>query len=462
MFPTEQGRAFCLEGAMRRILLLLILVMGLGWWALPMSEAEASSCLTRDNLIALPPGSLAPVLCNQYGQLYAVGVRSDGTQVAMQAPAAPYWQPVRYESPFLYRTAGSAGLTCTTSNSPTTYPIGQATPVACNQYGQLLIEVSGEVTATTIATQTVAGLPGGPATGTIRYVTDGTDATDCTEGGGTALVTCIFDGTTWVNIGSGGVTGWPTVITGAAETSESTPLKIRGPGALSDDGWNIYVHSGGKPTIRCVVNGVEGDCNVEVVLEDDKKYQIIGDEAQVLFEVDETTGAVTGETVWDLDLVAVNPADGVASHIWNKDPLSTACTPLAVTGTNRTTGYCTFTDADGDQGVQISRALPARMQGILDADVWWKTTGTGNARFQFQTKCYADDEADDAAFNTASVVTAAAGTSGRPNKQTISAITLTGCAAGELMRIRFFRNRTEGSDTLNAALDVEKVVFRLR
>jgi hypothetical protein len=112
--------------------------------------------------------------------------------------------------------------------------------------------------------------------------------------------------------------------------------------------------------------------------------------------------------------------------------------------------------------VQISRALPLRTLGILDADIWWKTTGTGNARFQIQTKCYADDEADDAAFNTASVVTAAAGTSARPNKQTISAITMTGCAAGELLRIRFFRNRTEASDTLNAALDVEKVVFRLR
>lgn len=173
---------------------------------------------------------------------------------------------------------------------------------------------------------------------------------------------------------------------------------------------------------------------------------------------DNALGAIP--VYWDLDLVGVS--GGVAAHIWNDDPLSTACTPLAVTGTNRTTGYCTFPDSDGDYGRQITRYLPTGWTGALDAEIWWKTTGSGNARFQIQIKCYADDEADDAAYNTASVVTAAAGTSARPNKTTISGITTTGCAAGELMRVRFFRNRTEGSDTLDADLDVEKVVLIAR
>jgi hypothetical protein len=98
--------------------------------------------------------------------------------------------------------------------------------------------------------------------------------------------------------------------------------------------------------------------------------------------------------------------------------------------------------------------------GTLSADIWWDTTGTGNARFQIQTKCYASNEADDAAFNTATVTTAAAGTSGRPNKQNVATIDTTGCVGGELIRIRFFRVRTEASDTLNAALNVEKVAFK--
>jgi hypothetical protein len=177
-------------------------------------------------------------------------------------------------------------------------------------------------------------------------------------------------------------------------------------------------------------------------------------------DAEATGNSITIPAYWDMDLVGVS--GGTAGHIWNDDPLSTSCTATAAIGATRAVGLCTFPDSDGDYGRQVTRYLPDGWTGSFDAEIWWKTTGTGNARFQFQTKCYADDEADDAAFNTASVVTAAAGTSGRPNKQTITGIDTTGCAAGELMRIRFYRNRTEGSDTLNAALDVEKVVFKLR
>jgi hypothetical protein len=177
-------------------------------------------------------------------------------------------------------------------------------------------------------------------------------------------------------------------------------------------------------------------------------------------DAEATGNVITLPGYWDMDLVSV--VSGTAAHIWNDDPLSTACTPLAVTGTNRTTGYCTFPDSDGTYGRQISRYLPTGWTGTFEAEIWWKTTGTGNARFSIQTVCYADNEVDDAAFNTATVTTSAAGTSGRPNKQSVTPITTTGCAAEELMRIRFSRARTEGSDTLNAALDVEKVVFKFR
>lgn len=162
---------------------------------------------------------------------------------------------------------------------------------------------------------------------------------------------------------------------------------------------------------------------------------------------------------WDLDLAGC--VAGTAAHVWNTG-IITAPTPTCVTGSNRVTAVATFPDSDGDVGVYITKYLPTGWTGSLDADIWWKTTGTGNARFQIATSCYADDEADDASFNTASVVTAAAGTSGRPNRQSITGITTTGCSPNELMRIKFFRNRTEASDSLNAALDVEKVVFTYR
>jgi hypothetical protein len=261
-------------------------------------------------------------------------------------------------------------------------------------------------------------------------------------------------------------------------TSESEPLKVYGQGGQAANGWNIGQGSDGQPFMTGICGGVVNGCDYYRQLGAGKKAGYKDSGGNIDFEYEESTGKITYATInvedanvlfqmpfrWDLDLCAVSPTDGTTvSHVWNRDPLSTAPTPTAVVGTNRSFCHLTFPDSDGDYGVQISRMIPdGTLTGNFDADIWWNTTGTGNARFQIQTKCYADDEAGDAAFNTASVVTAAAGTSGRPNKQTITGITVTGCAGGELMRIRVFRNRTEGSDTLNAALNVEKVVFKGR
>jgi hypothetical protein len=252
-------------------------------------------------------------------------------------------------------------------------------------------------------------------------------------------------------------------------------------GSLTDF-YRLYA-TGGKAIMECVSGG--GACDTEFTVPATKlgKFFSGTDElvritestdtweflagtlalnANVTFAVDAEAAnkTITIPSYWDLDLVGV--VGGVPSLIWNQDPLGATCTAGSSVGTNRAIGFCTFPDSDGDVGAQISRYLPTGWVGSFDADIWWKTTGTGNARFQIATKCYADDEADDAAFNAASVVTAAAGTSGRPNKQTITGITTTGCAAGELMRIRFFRNRLEASDTLNAGLDVEKIIFKIR
>ncbi len=159
------------------------------------------------------------------------------------------------------------------------------------------------------------------------------------------------------------------------------------------------------------------------------------------------------------NLVAVIGAG--AGHVWDDDPLSTTCTPTAVTGTNQTYGVCNFPDVDGDYGKQLSFIVPAGNVISLDADITWKTTGTGNARFRIQTICYASDAASDSAYSNSTYVTAAAGTSGRINKVNVPAITITGCSAGSRMHVRFSRNRTEASDTLTAALDVKDVVLNL-
>lgn len=54
-----------------------------------------------------------------------------------------------------------------------------------------------------IASTTVASLPTGE-TGLLRIVTDGTDATDCDTGGGSSIVICFYNGTSWSAAGSSG------------------------------------------------------------------------------------------------------------------------------------------------------------------------------------------------------------------------------------------------------------------
>jgi hypothetical protein len=261
-------------------------------------------------------------------------------------------------------------------------------------------------------------------------------------------------------------------------TSEAAPLKVYGTGGQAANGWNIGQGSDGQPFMTGICGGVVNGCDYYRQFAAGKKGGFKDSGGNIDFEYEESTGRISimswdveapGNNLflpfrWDLDMAAVSPTDGTTvSHIWNEDPLSSTPTPTAAVGTNRGTAWLNFPDSDGAYGVQITRAIPdGTLTGNFDADIWWNTTGTGNARFQIQTKCYADDEADDAAFNTVSIVTAAAGTSGRPNKQTITGITVTGCAGGELMRIRFFRDRTEGSDSLTAALNVEKIVFKGR
>lgn len=283
----------------------------------------------------------------------------------------------------------------------------------------------------------------------------------------------------WVEVltdASVGVIGWPTDSSEKMVTWANAFVNALAIGD-GNDYWVLYRSAIKGLVFACVVGGVEGACNYVRQLQAGKYFEIQNAAGDPIFRVTNDTSAVnyitldveaTGNAVtlpfrWDLDLCGVSPTDSATSHVWNKDPLSTAPTLTTKLGTNRGTCVATFPDVDGDYGVQITRQIPdGTLTGNLDADIWWDTTGTGNARFQFQVKCYGSNDADDAAFNSASIITAAAGTSGRPNKQTITNITKTGCVGGNMMRIRAFRNRTEASDTLNAALNIEKIVFKGR
>lgn len=344
-----------------------------------------------------------------------------------------------------------------------------------------VVVVNGSGTALTATDAPIpsgTSFPASPSTNALFLILDDVTGGDCTSSGGSVATLCRWNGSSWEAVssaaGSSGLTAVLAVdrIDGDA-VSQATALKI---GSAAATAYVVTFYDAIDGLIHtCEIGGVLHDCNRTITLLAGKFFQI-KKSGVVEWEIDSdgnlTEGQIDAETAgvsitlpfrWDLDLCAISPLDGTTvMHIWNEDPLGSTPTLTAKVGTNRGTCVVTFPDSDGQYGLQISKALPEGFTGSFDADVWWDTTGTGNARFQFATKCYADDEADDASFNTASVVTAAAGTSGRPNKQTITGITTTGCAGGELMRIRFFRDRTEASDTLNAAANVEKIVFKGR
>lgn len=276
---------------------------------------------------------------------------------------------------------------------------------------------------------------------------------------------------TMIGVGASGLDGnfdatGGNVITGA---NESRPLYVYD---TTGNGVAIYWHTSGKLVIKCVVATVLGACDVYDELNAGKKRGFKDSGGNIDFEYTESTGKISAVTadaedsgvnltlyqrLCGGDVVGVDPVTGTAGHIWDKSPLDTAPTATAVTGTNQTYGVARFPDVDGDHGVQLTCILPPGFTGNLDAVAWGKTTGTGNFRLQLATKCYASDEANDAAFNTATVTTFAAGTSGRLNRYTVSNITQTGCAANEMLVIRAFRNRTEASDTLNSTFDLKRL-----
>jgi hypothetical protein len=88
----------------------------------------------------------------------------------------------------------------------------------------------------------------------------------------------------------------------------------------------------------------------------------------------------------------------------------------------------------------------------VDATIKWMTSATsGDVVWQLATICVADAETDDPAFNTASTVTdTAKGTTLQTNDAAITTVTVTGCAAGELMHLKILRDAAHASDTLAA------------
>jgi hypothetical protein len=179
----------------------------------------------------------------------------------------------------------------------------------------------------------------------------------------------------------------------------------------------------------------------------------------------ESTGNVVTVTSW-IPLPLVGCSGTTGSLMW--DTLATlaptATCSAGTTNTDMMRGVADFPDSDGDYSVQSAFPLPPDFTGTVDAYFKWRAAATsGNVVWQIQTICTADAEVDDTAWNTASTVTdAAKGTTLQMNDASITSITTTGCAAGEIMHVRVLRNRTNGSDTITGVVSLGHVGLMIR
>lgn len=155
-----------------------------------------------------------------------------------------------------------------------------------------------------------------------------------------------------------------------------------------------------------------------------------------------------------------NGAAGATANL----PATYAPTPTCITGTNVLTACIVFPDADGEYNLQDSFRLPTDWTGNIDFSLKWRTSATsGDIVWQLATACVADAETSDPSFNTAQTVTdTAKGTTLQQNDASISTVTTTGCAAGEMFYWKLLRQRTHGSDTLAATADLLSYEFKLR
>ena len=178
-------------------------------------------------------------------------------------------------------------------------------------------------------------------------------------------------------------------------------------------------------------------------------------------DVEGTGNSITVTSkVW---LLAAGCQNATASLLWDT-PTSNPAVAACVTGTNTQKGVADFADGANALSMQQTLLLPSDWTGAIDAKFkWFSATTSGDVVWQIATSCVADAETDDPAFNTASTVTdTAKGTTNQTNDATITGVTATGCAAGELLHIKVTRDPAHASDNHAATARLIGVELTLR
>ena len=174
----------------------------------------------------------------------------------------------------------------------------------------------------------------------------------------------------------------------------------------------------------------------------------------------------TGNILTTVSYIALPAAacqSTTATLLWDT-PTTNPAVAACITGTNTQKGVADFADGASALSMQITFPLPRDWTGAVDVRLKWLTSAiTGSVVWQIATACVADAETDDPAFNAASTLTdAAKATANQTNDADITGVTMTGCAAGELLHLKVLRDPPHASDTLAATARLIGVELTLR
>jgi hypothetical protein len=163
-----------------------------------------------------------------------------------------------------------------------------------------------------------------------------------------------------------------------------------------------------------------------------------------------------------VEFLAAGCNAGLASTFLNL-PSSNAPAAACQTGTNSLDASLDYNDST-NQSAQGNLKLPDDWSGAVDFDLQWFAAATsGNVIWALQTGCAADGEVGDPSWNTAQTVTdAAKGTTLQLNNAAISSVTTTGCAAGETLYWKLYRDAAAGGDTMTGDARLRSARFKMR
>ncbi len=167
----------------------------------------------------------------------------------------------------------------------------------------------------------------------------------------------------------------------------------------------------------------------------------------------------------------ISPTPGVKLHkIWTQAaecnnatagsawdlPTSAAPTPACLTGTHTQQGVLGFADTDSAQWEFFLPTDVLISAGFTSRIVFTSTSTSGTVIFNIAFSCSAPGATDDAAFNTATAYTMVTqSTANVVQDPQATAITTTGCAAGDYIHVKIARATDTAGDTAVAVRGVE-------